>query len=316
MTAESTILLIGLAMVATVLFSGMETGLYTLNRVRLQLRADRGDRHALTLRSLLERPHRLLAVVLIGNNAANQTAAWAIAHGLHAAGFGPIQSIVIDTLILVPVLLIFAEILPKDLFRAHGDRWCYALALPLKIIERALTAMGLALFVEWFGRSMATLAGGTAERELTARQYMSDLFKEGIDAGVLSVGQTALLDRAMELRNRRIADVMIPWSKVGTLLDTDEGRQQAIDSRWTRLPVLGRDGVVRGIVSVLDLAEAPDRNLTEVLVEAMTVRPSDRADAALRSLRSHRAAMAIVLGSRDEPVGIVTVKDLIQPLLG
>ena len=319
MTTATLALWICLALVATGLsavFSGMETGLYTINRVRLELRSDRGDRRAWILSNLLARPHRMLAVILIGTNASNQLGAWAIASTLHGSGYGPLLSIVIDTVILVPVLLIFAEILPKDLFRRHGDRWCYALASPLRWTALALTAIGLAGLVEWFGRLTASIVGGSRAGELSARQRMSDLFKEGIDAGVLSHGQTALLDRALELRDHRVDDVRGPWSKVETISEVQDNCQAAIDSRWSRLPVVRRDGRVAGVVSVLDLAGSAPRNTSDSLVQAMTLNPSDRADAALRSLRSHRAAMAIVNDSEGLPLGIITVKDLVRPLLG
>ncbi|MCP4758292.1 MAG: DUF21 domain-containing protein [Planctomycetes bacterium] len=319
MSTATVILLILIAVAATALmaiFAGMETGLYTLNRVRLELRTGRGDRHASTLSRLIARPHRMLAVILVGTNAANQLGAWAIATSLHGRGYGPIASIIIDTIILVPVLLIFAEILPKDLFRAHGDRWCYTLAAPLRIVEIAMTAIGLVGLIEWFGRAISSTVGGNRIGELTARQRMSDLFKEGIDAGVLSHGQTALLDRALELRELRVSDVMVPWDKVGTIAESHDDHQAAIDSRWSRLPVMGPNGRVLGIVSVLDLACASIGNLQDTLVQAMILQPSDRADAALRSLRSHQTAMAIVHDREGLPIGIVTVKDLVKPLLG
>jgi len=306
--------LAGTAMSA--LFSGMETGIYTLNRVRLEIHAAAHDPRASVLWRLLHRPRRLLAVILIGNNAANQLGAWSIAALLHGAGLDPVSAIIVDTVILVPVLLIFAEVLPKDLFRAHGDQWCYVLARPLRVIEVLLTASGLALLVEWFGRAVAAMAGGDGDRARSARQRVSDLLKEGVDAGVISTGQTALLDRAIQLGERSVQDLMVPWRRVGTIssIDDVQSRQRAIDSPWTRLPVVRPDGSVTGILSVIDLVSRGDL-ATSAIQPAVFMRPGERADTALRSLRTHRAAIGIVADSDGAPQGIVTVKDLVAPLI-
>ncbi len=300
------------------IFAGMEIGLYTINRVRLELKVGQGDRSARILGRLLERPSHMLAIILIGTNAANQLSAWSIAELLHGAGYGSIAAIVIDTVILVPVLLILAEVLPKDLFRAHGDHWCYTLAKPLRFVEFVLQWTGIGPIVEWFGRGAASMVGGSAAGEVTARQRMSDLLKEGVGAGVLTAGQTDLLDRAMHLRERVVSDEMVPWATVQTLnVDADaDARRAAIDSRWSRLPVLDADGAISGIASVLDLDAKPETTIAEFMHPPMFLSETTTADAALRALRSHQAAIAIVQNSDGQTLGIVTIKDLVRPLLG
>ena len=320
MTPLEWTLLLGAAVCGTALsafFSGMETGLYTLNRVRLELRAGTRDRPAQILAHLLARPQRMLAVVLIGTNAATQLAAWSIAAMLHAAEISPMASIIIDTAILVPILLVVAEVLPKDLFRAHGDVWCYRLARPLHAADLAFRWTLVGPLTEWFGRSVSTLVGGDASQDQTARHRMSDLLKEGIGAGVLTESQTNLLDRAMQLREHSVSDVMVPWNEVHTVcVDASrEQRQIASESRWSRLPILDGSHRVLGIISVLDLDAQPDAALTTHSQAAMKLRPDDRADVSLRTLKAHSATIAIVEDEQSRPVGIVTVKDLIAPLL-
>ncbi len=299
------------------LFSGMEIGLYTLNRVRLELRSGDGDHSAHILSRLLSRPATMLTVILVGTNAANQLGAWSISVMLHGAGYGPIASIVIDTIILVPILLILAEVLPKELFRAHGDRWCYPLARPLRVVELVLRWTGIGPIIELFGRGVAAIVGGSVEREVTARQRMGDLFKEGLDAGVLSKEQANLLDRALSLRDRTVRDEMVAWRSVQTIAKnaTSEQRQEAIVSRWSRLPAIGEQQCVTGIISVLNLDCYPDRPISDLAHDAMFIRHSTSADHALRTLRSHQAAIAIVQDDNGEAIGIVTIKDLIRPLL-
>ena len=182
------------------LFSGMETGLYTLNRVRLTLRRAEGDASAIRLVTLLERPARMLATVLLGTNIASALGSSSLAALLESTGLSEGWVVVANTLILVPLILVLAEILPKDFFRVHGDRWCYTLSAPMIGTRRLLTWIGLVPLVECVGRAAAGIAGGDLQRTAnTARQRMSDLLKEGAGAGVLSVEQAGLLDRALDL---------------------------------------------------------------------------------------------------------------------
>jgi len=86
-------------------FSGLEIGLYTLNRVKLAVAAERGDRRAVRLQRELAQPERLLAALLIGNNMVNYLGTVAIAALLDRAGLGPVESVVVNTAVVVPLLL-------------------------------------------------------------------------------------------------------------------------------------------------------------------------------------------------------------------
>ncbi len=299
------------------IFSGLEMGLYSINRVRLELRTGRSDVRARILGRLLHRPQKMLAVILIGTNAANQLGTWSVASMLHGSGFGPIAVIIIDTVVLVPILLVFAEVLPKDLFRARGDDWCYRLARPLRVVEVLLTVTLVAPLTAWFGSAMASIVRGGDPETTTARQRMSDLLKEGVDAGVLSVKQTALLDRALRMRHQTVGDAMVPWRDVhaiGAHAGPHE-RRAAIESRWSRVPILDADGGVRSVVSILTLAARPKDELSSCATEARVISPDTPASEALRDLRSHQAAIGVVQDTTGKPIGIVTVKDLVKPLI-
>ena len=103
-------------------FGGIETGAYSINRLRLAIRAERGERRAALLRAELQRPNRWLSTLLIGNTMVGFTSSLAIGHILEGLGFGPVAGMVLNALVLLPVLVIFGETLPKELFRVHADR--------------------------------------------------------------------------------------------------------------------------------------------------------------------------------------------------
>ena len=101
------------------LFSGIETGIYTLNRVRLAVRVARADGAALRLQRELDRPGRTLSTILIGTNASSYLASFGLAEMLrHGLGIeGDWALIAVEAVLLTPLLFIFAETLPKALFR-------------------------------------------------------------------------------------------------------------------------------------------------------------------------------------------------------
>ncbi len=300
------------------LFSGMETGLYTLNRVRLTLRRAEGDASAIRLVTLLERPARMLATVLLGTNIASALGSSSLAALLESTGLSEGWVVVANTLILVPLILVLAEILPKDFFRVHGDRWCYTLSAPMIGTRRLLTWIGLVPLVECVGRAAAGIAGGDLQRTAnTARQRMSDLLKEGAGAGVLSVEQAGLLDRALDLRKRCVRDEMIPWRNVQTISnDADRAtRCAAISSPWTRLPIIGNDQQVLGAVSVIDMSLSPDTKIEGLHSGVERLSPNVSVAQALVRLRRGPNVLGIV-ETDGRPIGLVTAKDLVEALTG
>ncbi|MHC4992092.1 MAG: CNNM domain-containing protein [Planctomycetota bacterium] len=300
------------------LYSGLETGLYTINRVRLAVRASHGEPAAMRIRSIRGNVTRMLAMILVGNNIANYMTSFGIAAMLDRAGYAPAQAIVINAVVLIPVLFVFGEILPKDLFRTHTDDWTYRLSWFLRASQTVLIWTGLVPLVQWFGILASRLAGGDESAGLSMRQRVSLLIKEGVGAGVLSEVQTSLADRAMVLRDRRVRDEMVPWRDVvRARVDARGERFARLAQRdgFTRLPVV--DGADRpmGIVSVLDVMLEPERTIESLMSPALEVDADLPVREALRRMQQERATMAIVTSGADM-VGLVTRKDLVEPLTG
>jgi putative hemolysin len=312
------IMIVGLVMSA--LYSGLETGLYTINRVRLMVRASHHERTAERLRRFTQNPNHMLATLLLGNNIANYAGSFGIAAILDYHGVGPGKAILINAGILIPLLFIFGETLPKDLFRTHTDRWSYALSALLTATSRLLTVIGLVPVVQSFGWMLSRLAGADTAAAVTARQRMSQLIKEGVSVGVLSEHQTTLADRALALRDRTVGDEMIPWSRVDRVpLDASPQRRNEMVNaqRHNRLPIVDREGRVAGLVAALDCLLTPDQPTRELLHETMELSRDTSVRDALRLMRRKRCPMAIVVNRRSkQPVGIVTFKDLVEPLTG
>ncbi len=322
MSVELTIffaMIVLVGFVLSALYSGLETGVYVLNPVRLRLRESRGDRAAGRVKHELTRPSRLLAVLLIGTNAANYLGSYGLAELLGGAGLDDWSLIVVQIVVFTPLLFIFAENLPKELFRVRADRWLYHLIPFITLSRVILTAVGLLPLVDGISRVVSRLVGRTEQDAASARSHMSQLLKEGIGTGVLSVAQTTLADRVLALREQNVQTVMVPWREAWTVqidAPTDERTSRIAGRHYTRLPVVNSAGHVVGIITWIDALLERDQPTSTLMQEPLFVHPRTRLAEAVTQMRHERRTMAVVQDEDGAPLGLITLKDLVEPLTG
>lgn len=321
------------------LAAGAEMGAYSVNKVRLSILsapplpgAPESTRHRLarTLSGELERPARLLATILIAYNLFSSAAALGTTELLIAGGYNEGQIILLNTLLIGPILFVIADTMPKELFRALADRLMYAIAPGLRLFRILLTLSGVLPLVQ----AVAALAermiptrtidkGAAATDVVTAaRQRISELLKEGASHGVISESQVTLLDRAFGLRSTRVADEMVPWASCITLPENaDRTRILATLSAHTcsRFPVIAAKGHAAGTpigtVDFLELIADPDAPLASRIRPTVHLAPDMPVREALVTMKTAGVRLAIV-SDKGKPVGIVTAKDLVEPLIG
>lgn len=319
--AEGWLLPVLVGVVLSFLCSGLETGIYTLNPIGLEVRLGRGDPAARQLAREIARPARVIATLLVANNIANYLVSLGLAKFLAERQFGPFASMAVNGGIGLAVGFLLCETLPKDLFRTFTDRWTY-LGWPfLRTCRIVLTATGVLPLVTAIAELVTRRIGGSDEAALSGpRAKVSMLIKEGIDAGVLSERQWGFAERALALRGITVADEMTPWSKVATVpVDADAARREAAlrKSGASRMPVVGPDGRVVGILAALDAILNPDTPTERLMSEPTRFAPGETTLGALRTLRSVRARLGVVVDeSTGRPKGVVAIKDLVEPITG
>jgi putative hemolysin len=300
--------------------AGLETGVYTINRVRLAVRSGSGERSALLLKSELDRPQRLLIVLLVLNNLANYLGSLGIAGILAMLAIGPWAAIGINTVILVPVLFVLAETLPKDLFRTFTDHWTYRFAWFFRLNRILLTVIGILPLIGWIVQTLTRFVGDDPARNRSSRQRVLSLMQEGAGSGVLTSTQVDMVDRALLLHDCRVVQEMIRWKQVRTIpLLSDRATRETIlrSCSFARLPVVERGGRVAGIMLAMDAALHPERSTRELIRPAVHLDPQLPALEAIRLMRADRAQLAIVQADgASAPLGVVAIKDLVEPLIG
>jgi CBS domain containing-hemolysin-like protein len=318
--------LVGIAIAA--LANGMETGLYRLNRVRLRLRADAGSRRAGMLLGLLGDLRGLIITCLIGYNGGVYLATYFLAT-LVASRWqaGAVRAEIVTTAILAPIFFVFTDVTPKSLFTYEADRLMVRLAPVLKGAYTVLRAVllvgalkGVSTLVLRVGG--APRAGDPQANPFQPRQRLRALLREGAAEGVITSYQDELVEKVLSLRDRQVRQVMIPLAKAAAVEQKTRRADLLEELRrhsYTRLPVWEerRERIV-GIVHIRDVLAADESlDLAAVMNRDLVVlAPEMPVSQALFRMQRKRAAMAVVQDPKGRALGILTIKDLVEEIVG
>jgi len=315
-------LLMAVGLAGSAVYSGLETGIYSINRVRLQILHHKRVKAAGILHRLVQHPQMLLSTLLIGNNVTNYMGTAAMTVILQQWGLSDLKVIIVIVLLITPALLIFGEVLPKDLFTAYSDKWVYRCAWFLDLSQKLFFWIGLLPLIQALsGLSARVLGVHHRSTPFHPRRQVEMLVKEGVGHGLLSDEQSAIVERVLELSTRHADDEMVPWGKTLKVYADDAPRVMwdlAHRTSHTRFPVIDRKGTLRGIISVYDvLKHAPNTcpPLESLLTPALTLDAQTPLRTALATLQSEHAALAVIT-RQGQPVGVVTIKDLVEPITG
>ena len=302
------------------LLAGLETGLYSLSQVRLEVRASRGDRGAARLAREQARPQRLLSALLVANSIAGWLAGFGTSQIFDGLGYSPLEAVLLELAVLVPAIFVFGEVLPKDLFRVHADRWMPRYSGFLSGLRVVLSASGIVWVVSGIGVAVARLFGASIDRRgVEARARVSALLAEGAGGEGLSEVQLGFADRVFTMRGIEIGQEMRPWKSVAAIpasASPEERARKFLASGASRLPVVDGSGGVVGIVAAVDHIARPQEATAAIARPVLLLGPKVSALDAISRMRRDRVQMAVVGERMDRPLGIVSMKDLVEPLVG
>lgn len=324
MTVAGLLLGVLIAVALSAFFSGMETGIYCLNRVRLRVRAEQNEPRARRLAALLEKPEELVITALLGTNVADYLATVCLTALLLRLLQNPSLAEIYATAVLTPVILVFGGVIPKDWFRRESDRLMYLLALPLLWCRRLARATGLVwalgLLTRRLVRRIDPLRPGL-EAELLPRARIRLLLSEGAASGGLSAFQRETLERVLNISQVRLTKVMVPRQRaviVPVTISREDLLRVARMAHFSRLPTYRDDPrKIIGIVNVYHvLTDDRPRPIAEYVQEVTRLRATETVPAALRKMQQARQVMAIVVDEADNCLGLLTIKDLVEEIVG
>lgn len=332
-SATQTALLITLFAVAVLVclvlsafYSGSETALVSVNKLRINQLVEAKDKKALIIHRLVEAPDRMLALTLVGTNLANiliaQYGDRLTEQVLPNLSGRKIQG-VISILYVTILLLIFGEILPKTVFRVKADILALRYAFLLRISEYILAP--LIYFVQIVTKFLVRIVDrGTSEPNVDAqREELRLLATMGEQSGNLHTEQRRMIHRLLNIQDRTVRQVMVPLVDIVAIEKTttcEDFLQIAADSGYSRLPVYNeRIYDIIGIVNLLDVIYAenlPDTIEKFIRTDLHVVPESKNINALLREIQQTQHTMVFAVDEYSGIVGLVTVEDLVEEIVG
>jgi Mg2+/Co2+ transporter CorB len=317
------VVLLIVLLVLSAFFSSTETALMSLNRYRLRHLARSGNRAARVAEWLLQRPDRLIGLMLLGNNAVNLAAATLVT--VLALRMGGEGALVVATMVLTFVILIFCEVAPKTIAALNPAR----IALPAALIYYPLLKLTYPVvwLVNLFANGLLRLLGVRPDQIASHSLSAEELRTVVAEAGVMMPRRhQRMLLSILDLDAVTVDDIMIPRQEiVGLDLDrTWEGNLAVIQtSPHDRLPVYREDidniiGVtrVRDLLPELVKGELTQALLLERIREPYFVPEGTPLTKQLLNFQQHRRRSAFVVDEYGDVQGLITTQDIVRELVG
>jgi putative hemolysin len=299
------------------LFSGIESGVLSVNRVRLRHHARRGEEAARQLDALLLRIERLMITVVLITNAANILAV-TLLYAQFTKWLGPWGGVA-ALAVALPVFIFGLEFLPKAIFRRFPYR-------TLVVFARILTGAHwlfapLVNFAAWTVRPLFHAKREEVSGRIVAVEDLQRALAEDGSTAQFSATERNLMVHIVDFRPLRAGDLMQPLDgvqQVSAETPIDRLLRDAADSGAEQFLVMEPDGSAGGIVRVTDLLlDGVSAGRVQSYVRRVVAVPeNERALETLRKLRAARLPLAVVMDGSQKPAGVLSSEQLVRRLLG
>jgi len=310
------VIVVAAGVLGSAFFAGVEIGLVSCDRIRLRYLSERGDRRARLLLNRLIHPERLVALTLVGTNLSSVVAS-AVFTNLALREWGePNAAIAIALFIFATI--VFAEILPKAIFRVRADALVLASAYPLAAAgwvlggaARVFHAVSMLL--------LRLVPGGSDEaKPRLTREELAHFFERSAHAG----GAGRRWFRAvLGFSERTVESVVVPVAALPSVSEADTAGRAATVLRESGasflVVVAAESGEPRGIVGVHDLLETPGDTLVGAITHAAPSVPTGRRiEELLPEIQAGKTPLAFVTNGGGGVVGIVTHESIAFGIVG
>lgn len=318
---------IALLLILSAFFSGSETALTATSRARMRALEKDGNDRAKIVNRLIDDRERLIGAILLGNNLVNILAS-SLAATAFVAFFGE-TGVAYATLVMTALVLIFAEVLPKTLAISHPDAAAMGVAPIIRVVVFVLAP--IVRLVRLIVRGALKLFGidiDAARPVLSARDEIRGAIELHHEEGGVVKGARDMLGGVLDLAEIRVDEIMIHRKNI-EMLNVDEPSaslvRKALDSPHTRLP-LWKDNVenIVGILHAKDLLRAlmdndgdPERiDILKIARKPWFVPDSTSVGEQLEAFKRRRSHFALIVDEYGALMGLVTLEDIIEEIVG
>ncbi len=321
------LLAIGLLLVISAFFSGSETALTAVSKVRMHHLTQEGSRRAAHVSALVSNRESLIGAILLGNNFVNILAS-ALATWLALEIFEE-GGIVIATFVMTAFVLVFSEVMPKTFAITHTDRMALAVARPIRLIVIVLSPIVATVkFIVW---RILNLFGIRQDGELpvlTAHEEIRGAIDLHHQEGAVESEHRYMLGGILDLSELKVGDVMVHRKNMVTLdadASLDDAMEHILSSAHTRMPVWKDDP--ENIVAVLHIKDLmrfltksrgslEGMDIMALAMEPWFVPETTTLEEQIHAFRERHAHFALVVDEYGTIEGLVTLEDILEEIFG
>lgn len=319
----STIAICVVLLLLSAFFSSTETAFSSVSKIRLKNLADNGNKKAKTALYVAERYSKALTTILVGNNIVN-IANSALATVFFVNIFGEAQGTVISTVVITIVVLIFGEVLPKNIAIDNAEKICITFAPVLKFLMVLLTPLSIILM--GINKLYKKLARNSNHQEPSVTEDELKYIIESIEEeGVLEQQESELVQSALEFDEKTAEEILTPRVDM-VAIDIDDPVEEitelVLKERYSRIPVY-RNNIdkIIGVLHTRDYLEALINNNEKPNIEAMLqpahfIYKTKKLSALLADFKYNKIHLAVVTDDYGGILGIVTMEDLLEQIVG
>lgn len=313
-------LFIAFLLVCSAFFSSTEIAFASVNKTRLKQRAESGSRRDRWTLEISERYDKALCTILIGNNLVN-IASSSVATVIAMALVGD-AGVAVATGVMTVLLLIFGEILPKQLAKQFCDTYAVA-ATPLLRLVMAVTRPLVFVFMKMIA-VLSRLWGGKHGDDGITIEDIASIIETVEEEGVIDEDRSELLHSAIEFDETEAREIITHRMDMLALDindDPDDIIAAALESQYSRIPIY--DGRIDNIIGILqvnhllrELMDGRKPSIGDLITDVEFVPQSKKLPAVLEQLRQHKNHIAVVTDEYGGTFGIITMEDILEELVG
>ena len=301
-------------------FSGTETAMVSVDRARIKALAEQGSKKHTLVDAILHTPEKFFSTTLLGTNIF-EVLSNAIATLLIINYLGE-QYKYATILIMTPFILILGEIVPKTVYRYHAEQITPYLVYPLKVMS--ILFYPFVIVLTWLTTLFMMLLGVSSARlkpHATREDLENYLDMWNIDSG-LRTAEKKIVERIFDFSETEVEDIMIPLINIESLElhdHIDKAISCAQKTGYSRIPVFSEEAYnIIGIVHAFDLltAQQKTQTLKDIMRPAPYVPNTAPVDELLKQLRTEGNSIAIVVDEYGGTIGIVTIEDILEEVVG
>ncbi len=313
MDFATVVILVFLGILMEAFFSGSEIGMVSVNRIKMKKMAEDGDSAARSILKLLENPERFFATTSLGTNLTMVTSttiftAFMVTHFGNSGEW-------IAMIIISPLIFFGGEIIPKVIFQHRADSIMLFMVYPLIFFCKILSPL-----TTWLSKTSAKFTG--AEHKTFSRDQLQRALSLESKTMDLGVTEKKIIHNIFNFGELRAEHCMVPLIHMTTLKDTatlTEAYGVANESGFSRIPIFHeRIYNLIGILNTFDLLDQPadDTPITDLIRPAYYVPPNKKVDDLLKELQQRGLHIAIVVDEYGGCIGLITIEDLLEKIVG